>query len=166
MKFATTPTGSVAPETKKYRKFLMKIMRIPIADEKTSAANKAGTSLKSTFKYGGNNGKGKLIKNKTTDTADNNATTTIFVNFCDLTSPITISSFKFASTLPIEGFRYDTNKNPLKQSSKGHYKRIWKNNTNKPMSFVSLASSPPIQTILSALELHQISHYKCSRSRA
>src|SRR5690625_7625181 len=65
-KLDTTPTGSPPPIIK-YKIFLIAMIMTPATGDKIRAPISAGTSPKSTFKYGGNNGNGKFKKNKTND---------------------------------------------------------------------------------------------------
>src|SRR5690625_7715501 len=81
IKLAGIPIGSVAPLNAKYIKFFKNTTNTPANGENIMPAISAGTSLRSTFKYGGKSGNGKLIKNKTSDTVASRAITTIFVNF-------------------------------------------------------------------------------------
>src|SRR5690625_3060937 len=59
----------------------MNTTNTPASGEKISPANKAGMSLKSTFRNGGNIGNGKLIKNKISDKAANKAKATNLTSF-------------------------------------------------------------------------------------
>src|SRR5699024_4230508 len=94
IKFATTPIGSVAPVATKYNAFFKKTTTMPASGENIKPAINAGTSLKSTFKYGGNSGNGKLIKNKTSETVVKSDNTTNLTNFDErLLICITNSSF-------------------------------------------------------------------------
>lgn len=81
-KFANTPIGS-PPPIAKYNIFLIAMTIAPATGEKIKAAIKAGTSLKSIFKYGGKNGSGKLRKSKTREIAPKSASIINFNSFDD-----------------------------------------------------------------------------------
>lgn len=143
MKFAGMPIGSVAPFTTKYIKFFKKTTSTPAIGEKINPANNAGTSLKSTFKYGGNNGNGKLRKNRTNDTVAKSAITTIFVNFDEPLRPCNKnSSFAIDSCNGLEEKRYFFHEKSPKTNVLGH-RCSWKKCAHKKPC---IASSSPIQT--------------------
>src|SRR5699024_8440550 len=90
-KFAMTPIGS-PPPIAKYNRFLIAMTMAPATGEKIKAAIKAGTSLKSIFKYGGKNCNGKLRNNNTCEIVPNSASMISFNNFddCLLTDDIIV----------------------------------------------------------------------------
>ena len=79
-KLAQTPTGSPPPITK-YRKFFIPKTIIPAKGENIKAAINAGTSPKSTLRYGvGKKGNGKFKKNSKNEIDPNNAKIIILTN--------------------------------------------------------------------------------------